>query len=386
MWSPPDDVPSFYRQFATTLTSQKAEEHQHYYEVTECRNATGSKKAVSSELCQASTSICRELDCNRGRNNVHTYLGDIAVYDRDSFVSKKSFAYQTDNEPSIHKHGISTKSNYKNITDAENTKRFTIACQTDNSMSPYQHCLTGKSSDPPVINESTPNSILLRSCEKLQSEHLILGHYPCTKSYEKVAEPSFNATASTSSSLHSHASCQTEGNASEFNSSVPTLGTKEKNIEGRGRHASEVEKTTSNNSESGDQLDFNVLNEINFKQLHSLLNELPTKLSVLDISNTTQDEPVLSNDNDLMLKLSDLSKDQLSACSRVPDDQGNIIAESLYQKKRKIKGNRIATKAIHTWSELSSDDNPTQEPRTIFLDLRSKLDLKSEKVVYNGRI
>jgi hypothetical protein len=316
------------------------------------------------EISEASSLMFSHLDSNQ---EIHTTGSRNGVYDSNSCVSKESCC-QTDNKL---KPDISITLNEKVLKEHTSTsKNFlpTTVSSKEVSVCNISH------------DEQTYSSV---SCQTDQS---IPERYLTTGSNTSLVEPKF-----ASDKQKSNVSFLTEKNYPR-NTRVDdgqVFDSRKRNIEldEDVLHPSgEIEKMPDSvdENEYEDQLDFNLLNEINFNELQSVLETLPSShaISVSDLypSNAQQDaESVNARDDELMLKLCDLSKDQLSSCSSVLDDQRNM-AESMYQKKRKVKGNRGSTRAIHTWSQLGSDDTSNQEPQTIFLDLRPEANLEKEKV------
>ena len=350
-----------------------------------------SEKAVDLDISEASSLILSQLDSSQVIHTRRSHYGPL------SLVSTKSLACQTDNEPSIHKHYISTTSSEKvtslNTPNDEQvfascSLRSTISCQTDSDLPLLS---TAKSSEK-VFNISVPideqisSSVSLRSSEFCQTDQSTAEQDFTTQPNKTVVGPDvfLHEQISTSGSLLLTSSCQTEDIYSRNTKTERCVQVQVPDTSGQTEKA--PYSVDENDTEYGDQLDFNLLNEINFNELQSVLGTLSSKhaLSVSDLlsSGSQQDEQSIdASDDELMLKLSDLSKDQLSSCSSVVDGKRDIMAESMYQKKRKVKGNPGFTKSIHSWSQLSSDDTSTQEPQTIFLDLRPEANMEKKKVV-----
>ena len=326
---------------------------------------TAGMEEVNLEITDALSLTLRELENDQGNKSDHTQGFHAALYDTNSLVSTTSLACQTDVQ----------SFQFVNL-DASN-----ISCQTDNHVSSNQPSLcTARSSENVFcvpIDEEIPTAGSMHSSVSCQTDQFNHEHH--TGKIRKK-ETDRNSPVDKQISI-SAAPCQTERNCSEnrrLDEPVRMIDSVERNTE-----TDEVIRVPEHSVEM-EKLDFNLLNEINFSELKSVLGTFPS-MQVSDILTSSSQEDKDSrhtSDDELMLKLSDLSRDQLSACSGVVDDKEDNVAESMYQKKRKVKANRGSAKAIHTWSQLSSDDTSTKEPPTVFLDLRPNTNSEKEKVLY----
>lgn len=343
-----------------------------------------SMEELNLEITEALSLTLSQLEKNQGNNSGHSRGFHDPFHDSRSFVSTKSLTCQTDVQSCFEVVNLDALNNRQVYSSSS-----TNCCQTDNHISSKQSCLPTVTSSEAFcipIGNQMPTAGSLHSSVSCQTDQSINEQHLTTKNSTKaMVDPNSPVNKETSIST---VSCQTEGDCSKntiVDESLRMLDSGEKNIKTDeiiqvSEHSERMEKT----SECGDKLDFNLLNEIDFSELKSVLGTLPSK-QVSDVltSSSQQDEDSLhASDDELMSKLSDLSRDQLSACSGVPDDKGDNMAESMYQKKRKIKANRGSAKAIHTWSQLSNDDSSAKEPDTIFLDLRPDTNSEKEKVVY----
>ena len=444
MWSPPDNVPSFYKQFTSTCTQQPfvqssghqtpnipiftpvntsvsssiksdqeigeynllitASEPKHFpkseifssksskitnYDLLVSEQKQPNNTRIETVVKSLASCFSAQLDCNEKTNSDHNCL-DHNLSDKNSFVSSESSASQTDEELFSHKQNISTTLDEKVLSSSS-----TVLCEMDDISchkpidKVVKHNVTS--------DKDTSSTFSLRSSMLCQIDQSMDDNRFTTKSTREVDD--YN---SLSGSLLSNFSCTdnnfvTNTNNTRMDRCTQTFDDMNRsiiteNVIQESDHNKETQTTpcslTKNDIEHKDQLDFDLLNEINFHLLHSVLETFPANhaLSVSDllpIGSQKDELPVHACDDELMLKLSDLSKTQLSACTSLRNDKKEIIAESLYQKKR-VQGNRICTKTIHTWSQLSNDDTAAQDqPQTIFLDLRPDADLKNEQVINN---
>ena len=326
---------------------------------------TAGMEEVNLEITDALSLTLRELENDQGNKSDHTRGFHAALYDTNSLVSTKSLACQTDVQ------------SFQFV----NLDASTISCQTDNHVSSNQPSLcTARSSENVFcvpIDEEIPTAGSMHSSVSCQTDQSNHEHHT-----GKISKKEIDCNSPVDKQISiSTASCQTERNYSENrrrDESVRVIDSVDRNTE-----TDEVIRVPEHSVEM-EKLDFNLLNEINFSELKSVLGTLPS-MQVSDIltSNSREDgDSRHTSDDELMLKLSDLSRGQLSACSSVVDDKEDNVAESIYQKKRKVKANHGSAKAIHTWSQLNSDDSSTKEPQTVFLDLRPDTNSEKEKVLY----
>ena len=143
------------------------------------------------------------------------------------------------------------------------------------------------------------------------------------------------------------------------------------------------------------QLDFSKLNEINFHAVASTLCKFGPSdwsLSAFNVlcTNSNEEKPEYSNEAELMVKLSDLSKDQLSACCSTTQESFQKKQILDYQRETKSRdlpyhywehphGDSVSTKIIHSWAQLKSDET-SEQPRTVFLDLRPEMSVEDQMV------
>ena len=344
------------------------------------------------EISESSALMFSQLDCNQGVHSCGSYKG---IHDPHF---EEALSCQTGNELFIHKPDISMTLSEKGFDLRTPDERLvstsshsTISCQTNSNLSSRKHFLPTTKSSEKGFNCNISNDEQACSSVSCQTDQSIPECYVTARSKASMVDPNFAAVEQ-----KTNVSCQTEKNylrntrmddGEVFDSRKRNIKTDQdvRLLNTLGETEKMPYSMNENDAEYGDQLDFNLLNEINFSELQSVLETLPRNhvLSACDLypSSSQEDaESVHLRDDELMIKLSDLSKDQLSSCSSVLDEKRDVVAESIYQKKRKVKGNKGSTKAIHTWSQLSSDDTSSQEPQTIFLDLRPEANLEKEKV------
>ena len=396
---PPDsrtsiDVPRDLQCFADCKTSPDNEE---IVSIRSCQSKIGSPhvheqkppvdkasmKESNLEITEALSLTLSQLENDQGNNSDHTRGFHDALHDTHSLATK-SLTCQTDVQSCFQFVNLDAPSDEQVFSSSS-----TISCQTDTHVSSNQSCLpTAKLSEVfcVPIDDQMPTADSLHSSASCQIDQSIHEHHLTTKNSKEVVDPNSPVNKQISVST---VSCQTDSNClrnTTVDESVRTLDSGEKNVKTdevirAPEHLRQMEKTP---TECEDKLDFNLLNEIDFGEVKSVLGTLPSK-QVSDIltSSSQQDgNSTHASDDELMLKLSDLSRDQLSACSGVLDDKEDNMAESMYQKKRKFKANRGSAKAIHTWSQLSSDDSFAKEPETIYLDLRPEKNSEKRKVLY----
>ena len=318
--------------------------------------------AVSAEICESFALMFSQLDSSHAIHTCHSLKGSHDPHLEESL----SYPTDTGDELFIHKPDVAATLSEKGFNlHTPDEQQFstascsTISCQTNSDLLSEK----GFAND-----EQTCSSVSCRTDQSIPERYVI------ARSKTSMVDPNF-----ATDEQKANVSCQTEKNYLR-NARMDD----EKNNIKTDQDVRLLTSMNENDAEFGDQLDFNLLNEINFSELQSVLETLPPNhvLSVSDLypSSPQQNaESVHVRHDELMLKLSDLSKDQLSSCSNVLDEKKDVVAESIYQNKRKVKGNKGPTKAIHTWSQLSSDDTSTQEPQTIFLDLRPEANFEKEK-------
>ena len=144
------------------------------------------------------------------------------------------------------------------------------------------------------------------------------------------------------------------------------------------------------------KLDFNKLNSIDFNKVETALDQFATNLeessSAYGVVSPGGKLAEHQDETALMARLSNLSKDQLnSCCSIVEKRDHNKHLLDLDKVKgnswpyQKIEGqsydqSSVSTKAIHSWTQLGSDQPMSEQPKTIFLDLRPETPTEDEMV------
>ena len=465
VWSPPENVPSFYRQFTSTVSYKKSDKHENHnnkqitsrFSGTECnlpiskndhsalkfanRSVSTTKafvkkpiKTLEPQDCESLSGEDDPISCNRSTSvNILQCLS--LSFSKDNSIKERGAVQSSQprgNESPVHEQNNNLIDTAVSVEISESSAL--MFSQLDSNQPGIHACGSHKGSHDPHLEESlsyqtdtgdelfihkrdvsvtlSEKGFDLRSPDKQQISTSSCSTISCQTNSDASSEKRFNCNiANDEQTCSSSVSCQTDQSIPERYVTArsktsmidPNFATDEqtanvlwhrKKIIKTDHNVrllnslSEIEKMpycmNENDAEYGDQLDFNLLNEINFSELQSVLETLPPNLvlSVSDLypSSSQQDaESAHLRDDELMLKLSDLSKDQLSSCSSVLDEKRDVVAESIYQKKRKIKGNKGSTRAIHTWSQLSSDDTSTEEPQTIFLDLRPEANFGKEK-------
>ena len=160
-----------------------------------------------------------------------------------------------------------------------------------------------------------------------------------------------------------------------------------------------IQNSTNGSSKTRDnpmKLDFNKLNSIDFNKVETTLDQFATNLeessSAYDVVSPDGKLPEHQDETALMARLSDLSKDQLNSCCNIVEKRDhNVHLLHLDKVKgnswpyRKIEGqsydqSSVSTKAIHSWTQLGSDQPMSEQPKTIFLDLRPETPTEDEMV------
>ena len=383
VWSPHNNVPSFYKQFTSRKPNKVKNKQITAFQSSSlchqtCENPLDSQNEASGATTFAIASYHKDSEL--------TYFDDI-LPNKDKTSINVNITQGLWELDCIQSFDVDHTDGCGDVCNAEHPIALikTSSCQTSNNELSETHMLDISTSlGGKVVNPSTSNDEqVFKNC--LSSHH---DYLPTVKLSQKI-------DGQTSASV----SCQTEHNYSgdmKLDVLKQTLDSVGKNIESDetiqmpclAEQKESHYSSTKNDAEYRNKLDFNLLKEINFRELQLALGTLPLKHepSVSDrisISTSQRNNEIMrtTGDDELMSKLSDLSKNQLSACTSVMDSSSHMIAESLYQKKRKVKCSHSSAKSIHTWSQLiSSDDASSQEPRTVFLDLRPEGDLEKEKV------
>ncbi|XP_028401407.1 uncharacterized protein LOC114524506 isoform X2 [Dendronephthya gigantea] len=378
VWSPPKNVPSFYKQFTSCIPAKDKQ-------ITAIQSSSVSGQTDDDLLdSQNEAPVATPLaTVSYQKDSDLTYFDDTTPPNTDKTTPSVNI------NQSLQELDCSKSFNVSHTdgcSDAFNTEHpivlmKTSSCQTSNNeLSDTHEVEISTALDGKVVNPSAPNDEQVsKNCSSSHHDNI-----PTVKLRQKV-----------DTQISTSVSCQTEHNYSVYiklDESKQTVDPVGKNIQPDEAiqmplpaEQKESHSSTKNDAEYKNQLDFDLLKEINFSELQLVLGTLPSKneLSVSDLlpSTSQQSDKIMhsAGDAELMSKLSDLSKDQLSACTSVMDSSCQIIAESFYQTKRKVKCNYGSAKSIHTWSQLSSDDNSSQEPQTVFLDLRPEGNLEKEK-------